>query len=132
MLSLALTLAPQMSTVLIKISAGGPGRPGSTFSSTALCGGHSRGPRGPETGRGRSIARLFADERCSEAILEFVRTTWGRRSRMRQRSRGARYRRSPAQQVSVCGGCADRLDDGFPFVLSILRLHSLVSGAASD
>jgi len=86
-----------------------------------------------ETGREKdrwSTARLFAGERCSEAILEFLRRRmWGRRSRVRQRSRGARYQRSLAQQVSVCG---DRLNGVLPFI-SFSLLHSLIgSGAASD
>ena len=46
-----------------------------------------------DTKRGKrrwKMAELFADERCSEAILEFVRTTdVGRKSRWRRRRRRA-------------------------------------------
>jgi len=85
-----------------------------------------------ETGSGKdrwSIAKLFADERCSEALLEFLRTTDV--GRMVPGEAAVRRRRSPAQQGSaVCVGCADRLDDFFSFS-SLFLFHSLV-GSASD
>ena len=62
-------------------SAADPDRPGSTCSSTATDGELASTRRcglEKDTKRGKrrwKLAEPFADERCSEAILEFLRTT---------------------------------------------------------
>jgi len=102
-------LAPHLKRIMEREDArcGGasvPSRPGSTCSSTAPCG-------GPQN------SAMWAKAKQERM--------WGGRSRVR---RGARRRKSPAQQGNVCVGCADGLDDFFSFS-PLFLFHSLVAVA---